>query len=71
MLQLCANDTYLYHIVHSCLLFFSDQDTFQSFVGGMDAHGGGDFPEDVMGGLNVSLLRLAWREGANKVSLKY
>lgn len=54
----------------ACLLFFSDQDTFQSFVGDINAHGGGDIPEDVMGGLNVSLLKLAWREGATKVSLK-
>ena len=47
---------------------FRDQFTFRSFVGAIVADGGGDGPEDIMGGLNKTFWKLSWREEASKVS---
>ena len=35
---------------------------------GITAVGGGDGPEDIMGGLKVALNNLSWRSEASKVS---
>ena len=47
---------------------FRDQGTFRSFVGAIRADGGGDGPEDIMGGLKKTFWNLSWREEASKVS---
>ena len=47
---------------------FRDQFTFYSFVGAIVADGGGDAPEDIMGGLNKTFWKLSWRKEASKVS---
>ncbi|KAL6055637.1 VWFA domain-containing protein [Balamuthia mandrillaris] len=50
----------------SYLPFTNQLSTFKSFVGGIVANGGGDGPEDVMGGLQV-MLDLPWTQQATKV----
>ena len=40
---------------------------FRSFVSGIRADGGGDSPEDIMGGLKVTFANLGWRTKASKV----
>ena len=47
----------------------SDESQFNSFVGGISAQGGGDGPEDVMGGLQVALNKLTWRSKSSRVSV--
>jgi len=47
---------------------FSDASSFQSFVGAIRAGGGGDGPEDIMGGLTAVFHQLSWRAQANKAS---
>ena len=49
----------------------SDATAFQSFVGAIRADGGGDGPEDIMGGLNAVFHRLNWRSEANKVLYQF
>ena len=48
---------------------YRDQSAFYNFVGGITADGGGDAPEDIMGGLKVALNSLSWRSGGSRVSL--
>ena len=48
--------------------FYRDQGTFRSFVGAIRADGGGDGPEDIMGGLKKTFWNLSWRDEASKVS---
>ena len=50
--------------------YYRDQGTFRSFVGAIVADGGGDAPEDIMGGLNKTFWKLSWREEASKVKKK-
>ena len=40
---------------------------FCRFVDPISASGGGDTPEDIMGGLKITFSRLKWRESAAKV----
>lgn len=49
------------------LLFYSNQSAFHSFVSGIVADGGGDSPEDIMGGLNIAFKNLSWRSGGSRV----
>ena len=48
----------------------SDQAAFHSFVSCITASGGGDAPEDIMGGLKVAFSSLSWRDGGAKVSVE-
>ena len=43
-------------------------DAFRTFVDPIVAKGGRDSPEDVMGGLKVTLKRLSWRSEGAKVN---
>ena len=47
----------------------SDSTSFQSFVGAIRADGGGDGPEDIMGGLDAVFRQLSWRSQSNKARL--
>jgi hypothetical protein len=47
--------------------FTKDQATFYQFVSGISANGGGDGPEDIMGGLKVALNNLSWRPAGSRV----
>lgn len=47
----------------------SDAGLFRNFVGAIRADGGGDSPEDIMGGLKVAFYNLSWRSEACKVWL--
>lgn len=49
------------------LFLYRDQSSFRCFVGAIRADGGGDGPEDIMGGLNKTFWKLSWREEAAKV----
>ena len=40
---------------------------FRCFVSGIVAAGGGDGPEDIMGGLNAVFTHLYWRQDSTKV----
>lgn len=57
------NDNNLIQFSH----LYSDSSAFQTFVGCIRAGGGGDGPEDIMGGLQVTFHNLSWRPKANKV----
>ena len=50
------------------LTILSDQSRFHSFVSGITANGGGDGPEDIMGGLQAVFSSLSWRSGGSRVS---
>ena len=43
--------------------FTSDTISLQNFVKGMSATGGGDTPEDWVGGYNIALHNMSWRSG--------
>ena len=48
--------------------FSTDIRKFSSFVGRIRADGGGDYPEDVLGGLNRAVSTLSWpRDGGTKI----
>ncbi len=47
---------------------FSDPRTFQNFVRTIDADGGADGPEDIMGGFKVTFTNLNWRSESCKVA---
>ena len=49
------------------LYICSDATLFRNFVGAIMASGGGDGPEDIMGGFNVAFQSLSWRSDACKV----
>lgn len=51
-----------------CLFAYSNQSEFHSFVSGINAGGGGDAPEDIMGGLKAVFTNLSWRSGGSRVS---
>ena len=53
-----------------CVYTCRDQGLFRSFVGAIRANGGGDGPEDIMGGLNKTFWKLSWRQEASKVNSK-
>ena len=58
------------HYLHNRTLFYlilRDQSAFHCFVSGIVANGGGDGPEDIMGGLTVALSSLCWRPGSSRV----
>ena len=40
-------------------------------MNGISASGGGDAPEDIMGGLNVAFSSLSWRAGGSRVSIVF
>merc|ERR1719399_243326 len=42
--------------------FTTDISAFEAFVGKITATGGGDWPEDVLGGLWTALQRLSWND---------
>ena len=48
---------------------YSDQGKFQRFVTAITPANGVDYPEDVMGGLNVTFSNLAWRPESCKVAI--
>ena len=50
-------------------IIFRDHDLFKDFVGAIEADGGEDAPEDVMGGLKMALNELSWRPEACKVCI--
>lgn len=54
----------------SMVFFLSNLSTFRSFVGAIDADGGGDAAEDVMGGLQKTFSVLSWCKEAAKVCCK-
>ena len=43
------------------------QPSFHNFVSLIKADGGGDGPEDIMGGLKAVFTNLSWRQSASKV----
>ncbi len=49
-------------------LILSDPRTFQDFVRTIRAIGGGDTPEDIMGGFKVTFTDLNWRSESCKVA---
>ena len=51
-----------------CCFFFRNQSEFYQFVNAISADGGGDAPEDIMGGLKVALRTLSWRSTGSRVS---
>ena len=53
---------------YALILFFSSLSQFNTFVDPIQAGGGGDGPEDVMGGLKVSLSKLNWQTSSAKVN---
>ena len=59
-------DAYGHRLLHSS--FFSSLSQFHTFVDPIQAGGGGDGPEDVMGGLKVSLTKLNWQTSSAKVN---
>ena len=48
---------------------FRDDSAFYTFVNGITADGGGDSPEDIMGGLKVALNSLSWRSDCSRVGV--
>ena len=53
-------------LLEVCVVFYRDSTAFQEFVSQIEAKGGLDDPEDVMGGLKA-VSELAWRFNACKV----
>lgn len=49
--------------------FTRSESSFQSFVGAIQASGGGDAAEDIMGALSVTFSKLSWRDHGTKVLL--
>ncbi|PKC02902.1 hypothetical protein RhiirA5_452856 [Rhizophagus irregularis] len=49
-----SNRLQLFDFTNSC-------DEFKNYLSGVSATGGGDAPEDVLGGLNAAVTRLTWR----------
>jgi len=47
--------------------FTSSVDDFRLFVSGVRASGGGDFPEDVLGGLDIASRKLQWGGGTKMI----
>ena len=47
--------------------FYRSVHGFHEFVGAIKADGGGDTPEDIMGGLQTAFSRLSWRTNSSKV----
>ena len=58
----------LLYCTHEFAAISRDPGKFAMFVSAIEACGGGDYAEDVMGGLKVALLELAWRPKACKVT---
>ena len=54
------------YYVESNVLHRSES-SFQSFVGAIQASGGGDAAEDIMGALSVTFSKLSWRDHGTKV----
>ena len=60
-MQAQINGTYKNLISNELFLcYFSDQGIFYNFVNAIRANGGGDGPEDIMGGLQAAFSRLSW-----------
>ena len=51
------------YVVHD---FVGDQDTFVQRLEAMEASGGGDVPEDVLGGMNMALTAVSWNDRARR-----
>jgi len=49
-------------------VYHRDSSKFQTFVSEIEAKGGADGPEDIMGGLKIALNELSWRPDACKVN---
>ena len=70
MVELCDHNIKKVHFRPFCqiqcffLFFFvffcRSQNTFYGFVDGIIANGGGDGPEDIMGGLQTAFSQLSW-----------
>ncbi|CAG8464439.1 8758_t:CDS:1 [Paraglomus occultum] len=43
--------------------FTESYESFRSYLSSVQATGGGDAPEDVLGGLNAAVTRMTWRKG--------
>src|SRR6185437_13080408 len=43
--------------------FTSSYEKFRAYLSHVPATGGGDTPEDVLGGLNAAITKLSWRHG--------
>ncbi len=56
-------------LIHLLGCVHRSQPAFHAFVNAIRADGGGDTPEDIMGGLKAVFTNLSWRAGATKVQL--